>query len=109
TLQPQNAGAWTNKGIVLEGLKLKVVELGKDGYTEDDLLVHDATLKDPGIHLMLANMQYPNYPVAMGVIRAVKDDTYERKLENQIRQVKEQSEFDCVDDLLHSGNIWEVK
>ncbi|MEF8809576.1 MAG: 2-oxoacid:ferredoxin oxidoreductase subunit beta [Bacteroidales bacterium] len=107
--EPMIFGKNRDKGIVLEGLKLKVVELGKDGYTEDDLLVHDATLKDPGIHLMLANMQYPNYPVAVGVIRAVKNETYERKLENQIRQVKEQSEFGCVDDLLHSGNTWEVK
>lgn len=31
-----------NKGIVLDGLKLKVVTIGEDGYTLDDILVHDA-------------------------------------------------------------------
>jgi 2-oxoglutarate ferredoxin oxidoreductase subunit beta len=107
--EPMIFGKNRDKGIVLEGLKLKVVELGKDGYTEDDLLVHDASIKDPGIHLMLANMQYPDYPVAMGVIRSVEADTYERKLEKQIEEVKAQSEYKCVDDLLHSGSTWEVK
>lgn len=107
--EPLIFGKNRDKGIVLEGLKLKVVELGKDGYTEDDLLVHDATMKDPGIHLMLANMQHPNYPVAVGVIRSVEADTYETSLENQIEEVKAQSEFKCVDDLLHSGSTWEVK
>ncbi len=107
--EPMIFGKNRDKGIVLDGLKLKVVELGKEGYTEDDLLVHDATMKDPGIHLMLANMQYPDYPVAVGVIRAVEGDTYEKSLEHQIENVKAQSEYKCMDDLLQSGSTWEVK
>ncbi len=102
-------GSERNKGIVLDGLKLKVVEIGKDGYTEDDILVHDAKEPNPGIHQMLANMRYPEYPVAVGVIRNVESDTYERKMEEQIKQVQEESEYKCVDDLLNSGSTWEVK
>ncbi len=102
-------GKEKNKGIVLEGLHLKVVEIGKEGYTEDDILVHDAEKLNPGIHLMLANMRYPEYPLAVGVIRSVKGDTYERNLENQVKKVKENSEYKSMDDLLKSGNTWEVK
>jgi 2-oxoglutarate ferredoxin oxidoreductase subunit beta len=102
-------GKERNKGIVLDGLKLKVVEIGKDGYTEDDILVHDAKEPNPGVHQMLANMRYPDFPVAVGVIRNVESDTYERKMEEQIRQVQEESEYKNVDDLLNSGNTWEVK
>ena len=90
-------------------MKLKVVEIGKDGYTEDDILVHDAKEANPGIHLMLANMRYPEYPLAVGVIRAVEGDTYEELMEKQIKEVKEQSSFTCVDDLLRSGSTWEVE
>jgi len=102
-------GSERNKGIVLDGLKLKVVEIGKDGYTEDDILVHDAKEPNPGIHQMLANMRYPEYPVAVGVIRNVESGTYERKMEEQIKQVQEESDYKCVDDLLNSGSTWEVK
>ena len=58
---------------------------------------------------MLANMRYPDFPVAVGVIRNVESDTYERKMEEQIQQVQEESEYKNVDDLLNSGNTWEVK
>jgi len=71
--------------------------------------VHDAKTKDPGIHLMLANMQYPEYPVAVGIIRSVEADTYDDKMVDQINKIREESEFTCVDDLLNSGSTWEVK
>ena len=65
-------GKNNDKGLILDAqnLKLKVVELG-DKYTEKDILVHNAKEKNQGIHLMLANMSYPEYPVAFGVIRSV--------------------------------------
>ena len=44
------------KGIVLEGLKLKAVTIGEDGYTLDDVLVHDAHERDNTLHMMLAMM-----------------------------------------------------
>ena len=38
------------------------------------LLTHDAHERDTTLHMMLAAMKYPDYPVAVGVIRAVEDD-----------------------------------
>ncbi|MFP4448228.1 MAG: 2-oxoacid:ferredoxin oxidoreductase subunit beta [Bacteroidota bacterium] len=102
-------GKERDKGLVLDGLKLKVVEIGKDGYTEDDILVHDAKELNPGVHQMLANMRYPEYPLAVGIIRAVESDTYDRLMEKQVEQMKSQSEYKSMDDLLNSGNTWEVK
>ncbi|MFP4525134.1 MAG: 2-oxoacid:ferredoxin oxidoreductase subunit beta [Bacteroidales bacterium] len=102
-------GKERDKGLVLDGLKLKVVEIGKDGYTEDDILVHDAKEPNPGVHQMLANMRYPEYPLAVGIIRAVERDTYDRLMEKQVEHMKSQSEYKSMDDLLNSGNTWEVK
>ena len=53
-----------DKGLILDGLKLKVVKLG-NGITEKDILVHDAQENNPGMHTMLANMKYPGFPVAL--------------------------------------------
>ena len=66
-------GANMEKGIVFEDMKLKVVTVGQDGYTLDDVLTHDAHERDTTLHSMLAAMKYPDYPVALGVIRAVED------------------------------------
>ncbi len=47
--KPMIFGKERDKGIRLNGLKLEVVELGKNGITEADLLVHDETREDPTI------------------------------------------------------------
>ena len=39
-------GADKQKGIVFENMKLKVVTVGEDGYTLDDVLTHDAHQRD---------------------------------------------------------------
>ena len=98
-----------DRGLVLDGLKLKVVTIGEKGITEDDILTHDAHSDNIGIHMMLADMKYPEYPVALGVIRDVNDITYDAAVRMQVEQVTEKSKIHCVDDLLHSGSIWEVK
>lgn len=105
--EPMIFGKNNDKGLVLEGLKLKVVNLG-DGYQLEDLLVHDASESNPGIQYMLANMRYPEYPVALGVIRSVAGNTYERDVEEQISAIQKDSKIRCMDDLLKSGSTWKV-
>jgi len=107
--EPMIFGKEHEKGLILDGLKLKVVKPGEDGITEKDLLVHDAEEPNPGIQYMLANMSYPEYPVALGVIRSVSGPTYERSLHDQIDMVKKTAKIKCMDDLLMSGTTWKVE
>ena len=98
-----------DKGLVLDGLKLKVVTIGKDGYTEDDILTHDSRSDNLGLHTMLADMKYPEYPVALGIIRNVEAVTYDSAVREQVGEVTARSRIRCMDDLLCSGSVWEVK
>lgn len=103
-------GANMDKGLVLEDMKLKVVKVGEDGYTLDDILTHDAHTKDTTLHTMLAAMKYPEYPVATGIIRDVDEEfVYDQKVAEQVEQVKLSSPIHSVDELLHSGDTWTVK
>lgn len=97
------------KGLILDGLKLRVVTLGENNITENDILIHDAHESNPGIHYMLANMKYPEYPVALGIIRAVQGETYDKAVTDQINEIRKISKIKCVDDLLASGSTWEVE
>ena len=106
--EPMLFGKENDRGLILDGLKLKVVKLGEGGIKEKDILIHDATEQNPGIQYMLANMRYPEYPVALGIIRSVPGPTYEAELENQIEQVRSKSKISCMDELLNSGSVWEV-
>ena len=102
-------GKENEKGIVLDHGHLKVVVIGQDGYTEDDIMVHDAHNPDPIIHMMLANMQAPDMPVAFGVIRDVEAFTYEEALEKEIENTKAASNIHTMDELLNSGSTWMVE
>ena len=91
-----------DKGLVFDKSgKLKVVEIGKDGITENDILVHDAHDPNPFLHWMLVNMKAPEFPVALGVIRDVEAHTYDEDFDDQIEEVKKISKFHCIDDLLN--------
>ena len=59
--------------------------------------------------MMLADMKYPEYPVALGVIRDVKDITYDDAVRDQLAEVEAKAKVHCVDDLLHSGSTWVVE
>ncbi len=107
--EPMIFGKDRDKGLMLDGIKLKVVKLGENGITEKDILVHDAREENPGLHSMLIDMQYPEYPVALGVIRAVKDTTYDDNVRDQVTEVRSKSPIQCMDDLLVSGATWEVE
>ena len=108
--EPMIFGANRDKGLVLDGLQLKVVTIGENGVTEKDILVHDAKSDDKlPIHTMLANMKYPDFPVALGVIRDVEDSTYDENVHNQVADVKAKAKISNIDQLLRSGATWEVK
>lgn len=107
--EPMIFGKNKDKGIRLNGTRLEVVQIGVNGITEDDILVHDQYEQDPGVHLMLAKMALPLFPVAMGVIRSAMFPTYDDMVEEQIKAAKASSPIKCVDDLLNSGDTWEIK
>jgi 2-oxoglutarate ferredoxin oxidoreductase subunit beta len=47
-------------------------------------------------------------PVVFGVIRSVEAPVYDTEMVNQIKEVQKTRKITCVDELLNSGNIWEV-
>ncbi|MDR1054367.1 MAG: 2-oxoacid:ferredoxin oxidoreductase subunit beta [Prevotellaceae bacterium] len=109
--EPMVFGKNHDKGLILdkEELKLKVVEIGKGGITIDKILVHNAENPDPGIHMMLVTMKLPDMPIALGVIRAAKDSTYDDNVRDQVLAVREKATIKSMDELLHSGSTWVVE
>lgn len=106
--KPMIFGNDNDKGLIMRNQKLEVVKIGENGITEKDILVHDAHTDNLGLHLMLVEMAYPEYPVAFGVIRDVKKPTYNDLMDQQIAEVTAKSKIKTMDDLLNSGNIWEI-
>lgn len=107
--EPMIFGKNRDKGLVLDGFNLRVVELGKDGYTEDTVLRHDETEENPGLHTLLVEMAPPRLPLALGVIRNVPFPTYDDLVRDQVLEVERTSPIRTMDELLHSGEVYELK
>ena len=97
---------------MLDGLRLKAVTIGQDGYTLDDVLVHDATTADNTLHFMLAMMgctPESDLPVALGIIRNVDAPTYDHEVEHQLEEVAAKKKDRTLTELILQGETWEVK
>lgn len=107
--KPLVFGENSQYGLVQEGFGLKVVEIGKDGYTLEDVLIHDSHNPDNTLQLKLAMMSNENgFPVALGVIRDVQAPTYDEAVSRQIEEVKAMKPYHCFAEMLETNDIWEV-
>ncbi|MDR1369995.1 MAG: 2-oxoacid:ferredoxin oxidoreductase subunit beta [Dysgonamonadaceae bacterium] len=102
-------GANNDKGLIQDGFGIKAVTIGENGYTVDDILVHDAHQEDPSLHLKLALMDGSDLPVALGVIREVEAPAYATEMEKQIAEVQAKKPQRTLKEFLMTGEIWEVK
>ena len=106
--KPMIYGENMEKGIIINDLKLESVEIGKNGITEKDILIHNAQEEDPTLHTMLARMMPPELPAALGVIRQFSRSTFDNTIISQIQNEKENAKFKNVNDLLKAGETWKV-
>jgi len=108
--EPMLFGANKEKGIRLnkDTLKLEQVVIGENGVSIDDILVHNAKNKDYTLQLMLIHMHPPKMPLALGVIRSVDAPEYNELLEKKMAETKAKSPFRSMNDLLFSGDIFEL-
>jgi 2-oxoglutarate ferredoxin oxidoreductase subunit beta len=107
--EPMIFGNQKDKGLVFDKATLKVVTIGENGVTRDDILVHDVTEPNGYLHQQLIGMKLPEFPIAMGVIRAVPAPVYDQLMEQQIAAVKSKAKIRSIDELLSSGNTWVVE
>lgn len=106
--KPMIFGKEMNKGLILNGLKLEIAEIGKNGVKESDILIHDAHCLDNTLHNMLVRLKRPDFPVIFGIIRAVEAPTYDKSIYNQINEIKKSASIKNMDELLQSGETWEI-
>ncbi len=113
--EPMIFGANRDKGLVFDGEQLRVVKIGEsrgDGsqsiVTEQDILIHDAHTTNPMVHFLLAGMSWPDYPVALGIIRQVEAPSYDSEVHRQVAEQMAGTKIADIDDLLNSGATWTV-
>ena len=105
--QPLIFGKNSDRGIrLVEGHKPEVVQLG-NGVKEEDLLVHDEA--GPISYVaMLAEMQPPDFPMPLGVIRRIEEPCLDSGIREQIAEITRAKGPGNLRDAIYAGNTWEV-
>lgn len=105
-----------DKGIALDYSNPLVPRLIVVPADDERVLTHDMTIADPTLHRLLALMGQGQYqevgaehdelPIALGVIRAVEADTYDRAVHRQIDEVRASAKAHTFDELTQTLEHW---
>ncbi len=106
--KPLVFGKNRDRGIRLDGMVPQVVKVGAEGVPESALQVHDEKTLNPALAYMLSQFQNPEFPVPMGVLRALEFPTYDEGVHEQIRRARESGKNADLQALLREGDTWEV-
>jgi 2-oxoglutarate ferredoxin oxidoreductase subunit beta len=77
--------------------------------TEADVLHHDETRADPNLAFALSRLDYPEFPVPIGVLRAVQKPTYDGIVEEQHEAALARQGEGDLDELFNRADTWEVE
>lgn len=106
--KPLAFGKEKNRGLRLKPgkLELEAVTIGDNGVTEADILVHDETNK--ALAGMLAAMERPTMPVALGVLYCDPTPSYEDGVKHHMEIAKKNATGGDLNALLRRGHTWTV-
>ena len=102
--KPLRYGKHDEHGIRLNGFQPEVVE---NPMSDDDLLVHDTGRQDIALPMILSGMDYPDFPVPLGVFRQVERETYDRLMAQQVDVARDRAEPD-LEALIAGPETWTV-
>lgn len=105
--KPLLFGAENEKGLRLKPgtLEVEVVTLGENDVTEADILVHDETNRT--LAHILASLEPPVFPVALGVLFCKPGPSYEEDLDAQAEPVSTgENAVARLNALLRHGHTW---
>ncbi len=106
--QPIRFGPRGCKGIAEKNLAPQIVDLESGEASEGELLFHDVQATSPALAALLAALEPPEFPMALGVFRAVERPTYDSLMMSQIAAHVDDRGNGDVSRLLNAGTTWEV-
>ena len=106
--EPMIFGNDRDRGVRLQGLTPEVVEVGTAGVPQEELLHHDEKTTDPTLAYLLSQLEPPDFPMPMGVFRALEEETYDDAIHRQIHDASRAGPETDLDALLQEGDTWRI-
>ncbi len=103
--KPLRFGKDNQNGIRLNGF---TPELVMDAATDDGLLVHDAHAENISLANILVGMDYPDFPVPLGIFRDIDAPVFDELVQQQVDEAMAKGKGD-LSEILLAGETWVVE
>jgi 2-oxoglutarate ferredoxin oxidoreductase subunit beta len=98
------------KGIRIKDGVPSVIQLDRDDDpVEKRVAVHRNRYETPTYAFVLASLKRPDFPIPLGVFRAVETSTYEAVLEQKVADAIARHGPADIASLLHAGDTWTIE
>ena len=104
--QPLIFGKEQEKCLIQNGFSVEIKNV--DEVTKDKILIHNETAPISYGNI-LSELNFPNFPTPMGIIRKEERMTYDEAINEQVNQVIEQKGKGDLDSLLSGPSSWTIK
>jgi 2-oxoglutarate/2-oxoacid ferredoxin oxidoreductase subunit beta len=101
--KPITFGAGGSKGLAARGMEPVIVDAASS-----DVLVHNSKSPSSALAALLAELEPPQFPTALGIFRNLEHPTYDHLLHQQIQQAISKRGRGDLKSLLNSGTTWQV-
>ncbi|GAB4290090.1 MAG: 2-oxoacid:ferredoxin oxidoreductase subunit beta [Ignavibacteriaceae bacterium] len=107
--KPMLFGKEKEKGIKYDGMKAEIININEGTNSINDVLIHDEFDNSPVKAMMLSHLSdTPGMPMPIGVFRQINKPTYDQGVERQITEVTKAKGKGDLENILFSGNMWDV-
>ncbi|MCC6958758.1 MAG: 2-oxoacid:ferredoxin oxidoreductase subunit beta [Dehalococcoidia bacterium] len=102
--KPLRFGKQNEHGIRLNGFQL---EVALNAESDEGLIVHDTNASTVSLANILVGMDYPEFPVPIGVFRDIEAPVYDQLVTEQVEQAQAKGKG-SLEAILHAGETWVV-
>ena len=108
--KPMIFGKLKNQGLTLNGIEPAITEFDPEAGPPAELIKHDEKVESATLAYLLTQLDYPEFPVAMGVLRDVEAPVYEDQMYAQVAAAKEKFGEGTLKDLFRRGaETWTIE
>jgi 2-oxoglutarate ferredoxin oxidoreductase subunit beta len=97
------------RGIGFDRATMKpfIIDLVREPERKAEVLIHDELDPSGLMSIVLAQMEWPDFPVPLGVFKRAQRDTFDGLVVEQGKQAQQRAQPD-LRKLLFSGDLWTV-
>jgi 2-oxoglutarate ferredoxin oxidoreductase subunit beta len=109
--KPLTFGNDGEKAIVSagRGAAARLAVADRADVSDTDIVVHDEGIDNDAYAYALGTIDYPEFPVPVGVFRAIEGPTFDDLVADQITEAQRRKGPGDLEALMHSGEVWTVE